>query len=177
MAQGSATAFTEQWIEGQVSRTSPLVDATLSNEDGTISKITHVQIKGTDPNRQGKKPVAAFTFQDFHGIITHAQGVKEKALLTGVIEIETGKAFTVLREGYMVVRLDALLPAPVAYDDPVFFVHTAGTAGTLFSYLKANPGGGGAGEASKIPALYKGSGDVGDLVEIYVNFAMKIGIS
>jgi len=169
MTQSTAETFIEQWIEGQVSRTSPLVDATLSNEDAAISKITHVQIKGTDPRRQGKKPVADFSFADFSGIIIHAQGIKEKELSTGVIEIEQGRAFTVLREGYMVVRANLT----VAYDDPVFFIHAAGP--NQFKYT--NVIGTGDTLAAKIPALYKQAGTSGDLVEIYVNFAMQIGIS
>lgn len=169
MVQEVATTFTEQWIEGQVSRTSPIVDATLSNEDATVSKITHVQIKGTDPTRQGKKPVADFSFLDFSGIIIHAQGIKEKELSTGLIDIEQGRAFTVLREGYMIVRPNV----NVTYDDPVFFIFASGA--NQFKYT--NVVGSGDTEAAKIPALYKGTVSSGELVELYVNFAMKIGIS
>lgn len=169
MTQSVATAFTEQWIEGQVAQTSPIVDATLSNEDSSISKITNVQIKGTDPERQGKKPLQAFTFLDFMGIIIHAQGIVEKQLLTGVIEIPTGTAFTVIREGFIVVRANV----NIIFDEPVFFIYAAGI--NQFKY--SNVVGSGITAASKIPALYKGSVSAGELVKIYVNFAMKIGTS
>ncbi len=166
MVQTVANTFIQQFIEGQISRTSPIVDATLSNEDATISKITYVQLKGTDPRRQGKKPVADFLFDAFSGIIIHAQGIKEKDLSTGVIEIEQGRAFTVLREGYMVVRTTQT----VAFDGQVFFVHTAGGSSPQFTFR----GDANAGRASRIPAVYKQAGGPTDLVEIYVNFAMKI---
>jgi len=166
MVQAVADTFTQQFIEGQISRTSPIVDATLSNEDSSISKITFVQIKGTDPRRQGKKPVADFLFDAFSGIIIHAQGIKEKELSTGLIEIEQGRAFTVLREGYMVVRTTQ----SVAYDGQVFFVHTAGGSSPQFTFR----GDADTNKASRIPAVFKQAGGPTDLVEIYVNFAMKI---
>jgi len=166
MVQAVADTFTQQWIEGQVSRTSPLVDATLSNEDATISKITYVQLKGTDPRRQGKKPVAPFLFDAFSGIIIHAQGIKEKELSTGLIDIEQGRAFTVLRQGFMVVRTTQ----SVAYDGQVFFVHTAGGSSPQFTFR----GDADSNRASRIPAIYRQAGGPTDLVEIYVDFTMKI---
>lgn len=167
--QSTASKFTEQWIEGQLTRTSPLDQGSLVNDDAAVSKVGYVQIKGTDPARQGKKPIVAFSFADFSGIIQQAIGLKEKALSTGVIELANGDGFTVLRRGYMAVKITQ----DVSYDDPVFFVHTGGGASAQWTYRKDLD----TDKASKIPALYKQAGSSGDIVEIFVNFSMQIGVS
>lgn len=163
------SAYTPQWAEGQVTRGGHIRDWTLNNEDASIMKIGYTVIGGTDPRRQAQKPVAVFDFDDFAGIIIQALGIREKTLITGAIEIENGRSFTVLKEGYMAVKLtDTILPR-----EDVYFVHTGGGASALWTYR----GDADTDKASKIPAVCEQGGVDGDIVEIYVNFAMQIGVS
>lgn len=169
MSQSTATQYREKWQEGQVSRSGPRDDWSYLNEDAAATKITHTVIKGTNPERQAKKPVAAFTFDEFAGIAFNAVGVAEKALNTGAIEIDTNKGFTALRKGKIVVRFTQ----DFNEGDSPFFVHTAGGASAIWTYrvdLDTD-------KASKIPAKCLSSGVSGELGEIELNVDMRIGVS
>jgi hypothetical protein len=167
--QTSATEFNPQWKEGQITRSDDPRTWTLHNEDASVMKKGYTVIKGTDKRTQGKKPVAAFTFDEFGGIIIDAVGISEKKLITGEIEIDTDQGFTVLREGFMAVKITAT----VAVGDDVFFVHTTGGASAQWTYRNDLD----TDKASKIPARFEQAGVSGDIVEIYVNDAMQIGVS
>lgn len=169
MVQSTATEFTEQWQEGQVTRSDDIRSWNLQNEDASIMKVAFTVIKGTDKRRQGKKPVAAFTFDDFGGIILQAVGIAEKKLFTGEVEINPDKGFTVLREGFIALKVTDT----VAVGGDVYFVHTSGGASPQWTY-RADAD---TDKASKIPARFEQDGVDGDIVEIYVNDAMQIGVS
>lgn len=169
MSQATATEFTGQWQEGQRTRSDDARTWTLNNEDASAMKVGFTVIKGTDKRRQGKKPVAVFTFDDFGGIIMSAIGIAEKALGTGVIEIDPDRGFAVLREGFMAVKVTDT----VAVGGDVFFVHTGGGASAQWTYRSDLD----TDKASKIPARFEQAGVDGDIVEIYVNDAMQIGVS
>jgi hypothetical protein len=166
--QTSVQAFTEQWQEGQITR-GEIDDWSLTNEDVTVMKVGQAVIKGTDPRRQGKKPVAAFTFDQFGGVIIGATGLSEKAQLDGSLDIVTGQGFTVNRKGYMAVKVTDT----VAVDGDVFFTHTGGGASAVHTFRADND----TDKASKIPAVYKQAGVSGDIVEIKINEDMQIGVS
>jgi len=166
--QTSVQIFTNQWQEGQITR-GEIDDWSLTNEDAGVMKVGQAVIKGTDARSQGKKPVAAFTFDEFGGVIIKATGLSEKAQADGAIDILNGQGFTVMRKGYMAVKVTET----VAVDDDVFFVHTAGGASALHTFRKDLD----TDKASKIPAVYKQAGVDGDIVEIKINEDMQIGVS
>jgi hypothetical protein len=169
MTQAAADQYVKKWEEGQVSRSGPRDDWTYNNEDASIMKVPYAVIKGTDPTRQAKKPVAAFTFDQFAGIIVNAVGISEKQLSTGEIDIESGQSFTVLRKGKVIVRFTQNFTE----GNSVFFVHTAGGASAQWTYrvdLDTD-------KASKIPAKCLSSGLSGELGEIELNVDLRIGTS
>ncbi len=167
--QSTATEFTEQWQEGQITRSGDRDDWTYNNEDASVMKIGYVVLKGTDKRRQAKKPVAAFTFDEFAGIIFAAVGIVEKKLISGEIEIDTGRGFSALQKGYMAVKVTQA----VAVGNDVFFTHTGGGASPQWSFRKDND----TDKASKIPAVYLQAGSPDDIVEIKINSDMQIGVS
>ena len=167
--QTSVETYQKQWTEGQVTRGDKRRDWTVYNESVGSVKVGYTVLKGTDPRRQAILPAAAFGFGDFSGIAIHAIGISEKALGTGALNIVTDQGFTTIREGYVAVKLGAT----VAAGDYVFVVHTTGGATALYGYRKDLD----TDKASKIPAIYMQGGVSGDIVEIYVNDAMAIGVS
>jgi hypothetical protein len=106
--QTSVSAQSGQWYEGQITRPIDIDDKSALNEDATAMKIGYPIIAGTDPNTQAKKPTAAFTFDNFLGIIHSAVGISEKALSTGNIDIVTNQGLSYLRKGYMAVLCSSL---------------------------------------------------------------------
>ena len=56
---GDTQQYRSKWQEGQISRSGPVDDWSYVNEDASAIKIGYAVIKGTDPLRQAKKPVAA----------------------------------------------------------------------------------------------------------------------
>ena len=174
--QTTVDAQSGRWYEGQIPRPQNLDDKKALNEDATAMKVGQLVIAGTDPNTQAKKPVAAFTYGDILGVIYDAVGIREKALDTGEIDIETNRLFAYMREGYMAVEVASTAGLSIVKGTNAFFCHTAGDTPQhkWRNDLDTN-------KASKAPVIFMESVTVGAggtaIVEVKVHMDSAIDVS
>lgn len=177
MTQTSVDVRSAQWYDGQITRPQDLDDRTALNEDTTAFKIGYAAIAGTDPDTQMKKPAAAFTFDQFVGVVYSAVGISEKALSTGTIDIVTNQRAVYARKGYMAILVTSTAGLTITKGEDVFFVHTTGGDSTQWTYRNDLD----TDKASKIPAIFMQSATVAAggsaILEIKINADMSIGVS
>lgn len=175
--QTSVLVRSKPLYNGQITRMHELEDGSALNEDVTAMKIGYVAVVGTDPNTQGKKPTAAFTFDDVLGIVYSAVGISEKALSTGAVDIVTNQRFAYARKGYIAVRVTSTAGLTITKGENAFFVHTTGGDSTQWTFRNDLD----TDKASKLPAIFMESKTIGaggdEIVELKINADMAIGVS
>lgn len=175
--QTVANAQSGQWYDGMITREIDIDDKSALNEDVTAMKIGYPIIVGTDPNTQAKKPTATFTFAQFLGIIYKAEGLSEKALYTGALDIITNQRFSYLRKGYIAVLVTSTAGLSIVKGTNVWAVFAAGGDSTQWTFRNSLD----TDKAAKIPAIFTKSTTIAAassaIVEIKLNADMSIGVS
>ena len=165
MSQKEVKEFRDKYVQGQIHNPSIADTQEALVDDSNPVYPGYAMVQGTDDD-DVSIPVAAFTFADFRGLVAWSGQAKEKALYTGDNSYSDDDPLTLLKRGFMAVKLGGT----VAKGDTAFFVHTSGGVSAQWTYRNDLD----TDKASEIPAVFEDAGVSGDIVLLRVSIDAAI---
>lgn len=152
-------------VQGRVNATKP-INTAVRTADGTVGIDPGMAVIKSTADYDVILPAAAFTYANFQGVAALSLTDKEQALLTGDKSYSANDEVTIVRDG----EVEILLGGTVAYEDDLFFVHTAAGASAIHTYradLDTD-------KASAVPMIALEAGVSGDVIQAQVSLGAKI---
>ena len=153
-------------LQGRYNAFKPINTSTRIAEGATAIDPGMAVLDGSEAGKEVILPAATFTYANFQGVVGWSSTDKEKALLTGDKSYIAGNELAIVRDG----EVEILLGGTVAYEDDLFFVHTAAGASPIHTYradLDTN-------KAAPVPVIALEAGVAGDIIRAHVSLGAKI---
>ena len=151
-------------MQGRINTFKPVNTAARTADGATAIDPGMAVIKST-ADYDVILPAAVFTYAAFQGVVGWSPVDNEQNILTGDKSYAANDPLTIVRDG----EVEILLGGTVAYEDDLFFVHTAG-ASPVHTYRADLD----TAAASPVPMIALEAGVAGDIIKAHVSLGAKI---